>query len=78
LNLVRPTRVTSIMFPWILGMEREDRAAAYAWLADAELIVVRMTDAGWVERTLDIAEFPLAPASAAPVGPSPVVIGQRR
>ena len=71
-------RGISIMFPWILGMEREDRAAAYAWLADAELVVVRVTDAGWVERTLDIAEFPLAPAPAAPVGPLPVVIGERR
>jgi hypothetical protein len=59
-------RSISIMFPWILGMQREDRAAADAWLADAELVIVRMTDAGWVERTLEIPEFPLVPATPPP------------
>ena len=33
-----------------------------AWLAGAELIVVRFADDGWVERTIDIADFPLLPA----------------
>jgi hypothetical protein len=55
-------RGISIMFPWILELLREDRAAADAWLADAELVVVRTTDDGWVERTLDIPAFPLVPS----------------
>jgi hypothetical protein len=31
-----------------------------AWLAGADLVVVRQTQEGTVERTLEIAEFPLA------------------
>jgi hypothetical protein len=61
-------RGISIMFPWILELLREDRAAADAWLADAELVVVRTTDDGWVERTLDIPAFPLVPAAVPHTG----------
>jgi hypothetical protein len=56
-------RGISIMFPWILELLREDPAAADAWLADAELVLMRTTDDGWVERTLDIPAFPLVPAA---------------
>jgi hypothetical protein len=29
------------------------------WLRDAELVIVRQTEEGWVERTLDIPDFPI-------------------
>jgi hypothetical protein len=30
-----------------------------AWLADAELVIVRQTQEGWVDRTLEIPDFPI-------------------
>ena len=32
-----------------------------AWLAGAELVIVRRTEEGWVERTVEISDFPVGP-----------------
>jgi hypothetical protein len=64
-------RGMSINFRWTSEVPSEDLSAIDAWLADAELVVVRMIDAGWVERTLDIPAFPLVPSQPPPAGPMP-------
>jgi hypothetical protein len=30
-----------------------------AWLAGAELVIVRRTEEGWIERTVEIPDFPI-------------------
>lgn len=56
----------------------DDESALDGWLADAELVVVRMTNAGWVERTLDIPEFPLVPSKPGDPGPAGIPFGRSR
>jgi hypothetical protein len=53
------TRAVALTFPPRYGPRAETLAADPAWLADAELVIVRQTEEGAVERAVAIPAFPL-------------------
>jgi hypothetical protein len=71
-------RSSGISFVALTTRPTDDRDALEAWLADAELVIIRMVDAGFVDRTLDITEFPLVLSPRAPNEDPALVVAPSR